>query len=149
MNERGYRPCVLALFQRKDGLVLACQRADTRTWQFPQGGVEEGETEEQALYREMEEEIGSKDFSILKTANSHVRYDFPSKITGNMARSYCGQQQRWFLCSFNEGASFDQSKVITPEFIAFKWASPSFVIGQMISWKFEAYKQGFVELGLS
>ena len=148
MSEKVYRPCVVAVFIRDDGKVLACQREDNHKWQFPQGGQEEGESSKEALYREAREEIGSKDFSILKASEKTVNYDFPKSLTTPITKSFKGQEQTWFLCAFLEGASFEPDKVLTPEFIDFKWTSLSFVLDQIVSWKKEAYLEGLKSLGL-
>src|SRR4051812_30138702 len=63
--EPKYRPCVLAVFANSAGQVLICERDQPRgSWQFPQGGIEAGESPEVAIFREMGEEIGTRDFVI-------------------------------------------------------------------------------------
>lgn len=143
-----YRPCIVAVFKKEDGQVLACQRSDNGAWQFPQGGLEKGETSEEALYREVREEIGTDSFRILKKTEDTFFYDFPTKLGRSLFKHYSGQEQRWFLCSFNEGHFVEKSKIITPEFVDFKWTSVSCVVGQMVSWKREAYLGGLEALGL-
>ena len=103
MATLGYRPSVLAVFLRSDGKVLLGMRSDIGCWQFPQGGVDPGENAEQALYREMQEELGCSDFSILKRSSDEIRYDFPETIKAKIAKKYKGQQQQWFLCRYDEG----------------------------------------------
>ncbi len=97
MNKR-YRPNVAAILQRSDGLVLIGQRTDfPENWQFPQGGVDRGESPEEALCREVSEEVGIAADAYRITARSGPhRYDFPA---GPDRRGFDGQEQFYFLCS--------------------------------------------------
>ena len=65
MLNESYRRSVLAVFVRADGKVLLGKRSDLGVWQFPQGGIDPGESEVEALYREMKEEIGCDNFNII------------------------------------------------------------------------------------
>jgi putative (di)nucleoside polyphosphate hydrolase len=96
--KKRYRPNVAAILQRPDGLVLIGQRSDfPESWQFPQGGIDEGESPEQALRREVQEEVGIAADAYQVTARSGPhRYDFPA---GPDRRGFDGQEQVYFLCS--------------------------------------------------
>ena len=96
--KKRYRPNVAAILQRPDGLVLIGQRSDfPESWQFPHGGIDEGESPEQALRREVQEEVGIAADAYQVTARSGPhRYDFPA---GPDRRGFDGQEQVYFLCS--------------------------------------------------
>ena len=96
--KKRYRPNVAAILQRPDGLVLIGQRSDfPESWQFPQGGIDEGESPEQAPRREVQEEVGIAADAYQVTARSGPhRYDFPA---GPDRRGFDGQEQVYFLCS--------------------------------------------------
>lgn len=55
---------VVAAYIKKDGRVFCCQRGDKGEckfmWEFPGGKIEPNETKEQAIIREIKEELNSK-----------------------------------------------------------------------------------------
>jgi putative (di)nucleoside polyphosphate hydrolase len=103
-----YRPNVAALMVNKDGYLLVCERLlNPGAWQFPQGGVSEGESLETAIQREVEEEIGLKpeDYKIERSKGLYW-YDFPlgsQKKKPSHKADFVGQEQTYFLCQLNEG----------------------------------------------
>jgi len=119
-----YRPNVAAIIQRTDGRLLIGQRSDyPESWQFPQGGVDEGETAEHALRREVLEEVGipSGDYTIAARSGPH-RYDFPF---GQDRRGFSGQEQIYFLCRLLPGCGERLDLTDTcGEFRAVKWVEP-------------------------
>jgi putative (di)nucleoside polyphosphate hydrolase len=102
--KRKYRPNVAAIIRRPDGRVLICRRSDyPESWQFPQGGVDEGETLEQALTRELWEEIGigAEDFRIAGMRGGY-HYLFPGgKKKGWAARSLRARRGSTFCTGTN------------------------------------------------
>ena len=148
MKPRPYRKSVVGVFVNAQGLLLVGERADhPGQWQFPQGGVEEGETYLQALQREMTEEVGVKDFSIEEQLTSALEYDFPAYIVSKMSKKYCGQQQRWFKLRLNDGVSIDP-KNTDGEFVSFCWWEAEKVITRIVHWKRDVYCNGLIALGL-
>jgi putative (di)nucleoside polyphosphate hydrolase len=118
-----YRPNVAAILQRADGRVLIGQRSDfPESWQLPQGGVDEGETAEDALRREVLEEvgIGPDEFTIAERTGPH-RYDFPF---GKDRRGFHGQEQSYFLCRLREACPEEVDLSVTcGEFQAVQWVA--------------------------
>ncbi|MCF6310910.1 MAG: RNA pyrophosphohydrolase [Verrucomicrobiales bacterium] len=120
-----YRPNVAAILQKNDGKILICQRADhPECWQFPQGGIDEGESSTQALHRELEEEIGllPSQYEVLAQQDGY-RYDFPADTP--FKKGFAGQQQTYYLCRFlakDSDISLDHHQV---EFIDFRWIDPA------------------------
>lgn len=98
-----YRPNVAAILQRTDGKILIARRSDyPESWQFPQGGVGKGESVEEALGREVCEEVALRPERYRAVASrSGYRYDFPS---GPDRRGFAGQEQTYFLCRLQQGA---------------------------------------------
>lgn len=119
-----YRPNVAAILTRGDGCVLVAERVRFRgAWQFPQGGVDEGETLEEALFREVREEIGVKPhlIRILKKRGGY-RYAFPK---GRLKYGiYGGQEQTYYLCQFLGTDADIDLKTDHQEFGAWKWILP-------------------------
>ena len=148
MVGKDYRLGVVGVFINKEGFVLVGERNnEIGQWQFPQGGVDEGETPVEAIIREMREEVGCQNFDILKTSPTLTYYDFPPNSIAKIASHYVGQKQYWFLLKFkdDEQPSLDQSD---NELRAFKWSSINEVIENVIYWKKEAYSHGLKMLEL-
>lgn len=158
-NPVRYRPNVCAVVHPPEGArVLLCRRADNTLgdyrWQFPQGGIQPGETPEQALLRELEEEIGTRRVAVLARAPQPVRYDFPPEVLALLKsgdpekRSYIGQEQTWFrvrLLVADPAIRFDTG---SGEFDAFRWVSPEDALAAVVPFKRRAYGEGLGALGL-
>jgi putative (di)nucleoside polyphosphate hydrolase len=118
-----YRPNVAAILQRADGRVLIGQRSDfPESWQLPQGGVDEGETAEDALRREVLEEVGIEpdEYTVAEQTGPH-RYDFPF---GQDRRGFHGQEQFYFLCRLRDAAAEEVDLSTTcGEFQAVRWVA--------------------------
>ena len=119
-----YRPNVAVVvlgadYPEKKQIFIA-ERSDlTDVWQFPQGGIDEGESAQEALFREMEEEIGTCDAKIIGEYPEWISYDFPKHVARKM-NPYAGQRQRYFLVQLNKTAIIDINTKI-PEFSAYKF----------------------------
>lgn len=124
MQEKKYRPNVAIIvlspgypFENK---VLVAQRSDIKgAWQFPQGGIDEGETPQEALFRELEEEIGTNEVEIIAEYPQWLNYDFPQNVAKKMA-PFAGQSQKYFLVRLAPGAKIDINTP-KPEFDDFKF----------------------------
>lgn len=119
-----YRPNVAVIvlsheYPNKKDIFIA-ERSDlTNIWQFPQGGIDEGESAEEALFRELEEEIGTRDVEIIAEFPEWISYDFPSHIAAKM-KPFAGQTQRYYLVRLNEKANININTEI-PEFSDYKF----------------------------
>lgn len=143
-----YRPCVVGVFINEQKQVLVAMRSDTKAWQFPQGGVEAEEDFNEALYREMKEEIGSNQFEILTETSEFLYYDFPKNLKVPVAEHFRGQKQRWFLCRFLQGQGPNLKESTCDEFIATSWMSPQSAVENIVDWKKDVYRQGLSLLGV-
>ena len=124
--------------------VLLFERSDRpNTWQFPQGGIKKSETPEEALYRELLEEIGTNKCDILKRGVGTTVYHWP-KISGK----YLGQEHTWFLCSLHLNV-LPILKNSDGSFVAYGWETPENAIKKVIDWKRPSYEQGLKELGFT
>ena len=137
-----YRPCVAALLVNAAGRLLVAERRDFReSWQFPQGGIDKGETAVAALVREMGEELslGAEDFAIEEQRGGY-RYDFPS--THRRWGKYCGQEQTYFRCRFTGKDEAIDLATEHPEFGRWKWIRPEeFQITWLPEFKREVYRK--------
>ncbi|KAF7676603.1 RNA pyrophosphohydrolase [Astathelohania contejeani] len=121
-------------------LVLVGKRSDFLQWQFPQGGVDNGESLEQALRREMKEELSIQSFDIITSNPDPLVYDFPKNYKD--INNYTGQEQYWFLCQLSDNNTPDLNNAIDKEFIEIKWVNPSYILNEVVYFKKDVYRKG-------
>ena len=100
IDEEGFRANVGIILTNNDGQLMLAGRIGSKGWQFPQGGMLIGEEAEEAMFRELEEEVGlqQSDVEILGVTRDWLRYRLPDKfIRRNSAQRCIGQKQRWFM----------------------------------------------------
>ncbi len=139
-EELRFRPNVAGIIQADDGRILICERMEPAgAWQFPQGGVDPGETYEEAFRREMEEEIGLKpeDYTLIDRRGPY-RYTFEG---GRLKRGYHGQEQHYFLARLTSPDSHINVCTGHPEFRDFRWVAPeAFDLDWLPFFKKEVYR---------
>ena len=150
IDSDGFRANVGMILANEHNEVLWAKRIGQDSWQFPQGGINEGETAEQALYRELHEEIGlqSSDVKIVASTKSWLRYRLPKKMIRYNSHPVCiGQKQKWFLLRMlGSDASVIMDRSNNPEFDAWEWVSYWYPLGQVVSFKREVYRRAMKEL---
>ena len=152
IDEDGYRPNVGIIVANNHGQVLWARRVKQDAWQFPQGGIKSTESPEEALYRELEEEVGLEagQVEIVGTTKGWLRYKLPRRLLRSNNSSFIGQKQKWFLLKMlaEDGAvQFDRST--TPEFDLWEWVSYWYPLGQVVSFKQGVYRRAMKELAPS
>lgn len=123
MAEKRFRPNVAAVVRNRAGLLLICERSDfPGCWQFPQGGINDGESPEDALRRELQEEVSLRpDHYVITARTGPYRYEFP----GGLRKKGCdGQEQTYFLADLQGPDSLVSVATESPEFTAVRWVSP-------------------------
>jgi putative (di)nucleoside polyphosphate hydrolase len=120
-----YRPNVAAIvlssdYERTQRFVIARRTGMRRGWQFPQGGIDADETPQEALLRELREEIGTDEVEILGEYPEWIQYDFPAAKRGEKLYPFKGQRQRYFLVRLRDNERIDLFAHPTPEFDAYK-----------------------------
>ena len=139
-----YRKNVALILERKSGKVLICQRSDCEeSWQFPQGGVDEGEGPIEALHREVREEIvlSSKFYKIIEQREGY-RYDFDRRHA--KWKHYLGQEQTYFRCRFNGKNKNINLGANKPEFTNYCWIYPDeFNLDWVADFKRQVYLEVF------
>lgn len=124
-----FRDNVGAILRRPDdGMVLLGERIRPEgIWQLPQGGVDPGETREEAIWRELQEELGLADPQVTCRMIGHgppTRYEFAPDYDAPVARTYRGQEQTIFVFDFlGEDADFRLDWFEAPEFRSTRWVS--------------------------
>lgn len=151
IDTEGYRANVgIILVNTKGGLFWA-KRIGEDAWQFPQGGIHESETAEQAVYRELQEEVGvTKDsVEVIGSTQDWLRYNIPEHLIRRHQTPCCiGQKQRWFLLRFigNE-ADVCLNNCETPEFDQWRWIEQHEEPARsVISFKRDVYAEALKEL---
>ena len=139
-----YRPNVAMIILSNDypdkKEIFIAQRNDlSGVWQFPQGGIDAGEEVKEALFREMQEEIGTKKAKIIAEFPEWISYDFPPKIAKKM-KPYKGQKQRYFLLKLKKSAKIDLDTK-HPEFDDYKFVGVKEVLKMSASFKKDVYKK--------
>jgi putative (di)nucleoside polyphosphate hydrolase len=150
IDSDGFRANVGIVLMRASGEVFLGRRAGGRGWQFPQGGMREGESLEQALYRELHEEIGltSEDVQLLARTERWLRYRLPSRYVRRNRHPVCiGQKQCWFLLRLQrESASFAFDSTSEPEFDEWRWTTYWEPVREVIYFKRAVYVKALEEL---
>mgnify|MGYP003958996133 CR=1 FL=1 len=142
--QKKYRPNVAAIilspsYPAKCEIFIASRIDVEDAWQFPQGGIDDGETPTQALYRELKEEIGTNEVEIVAQYPQWVSYDFPPAVAQRMA-PYDGQTQRYFLVKLKKGAKID-IKTQIPEFSQYKFVKSEKLNDYITFFKRTVYKK--------
>lgn len=141
-----YRANVAALMTNAAGCLLICERATIPgAWQFPQGGVDPGETPEQALFREVREEIGLRPahYEVIDRREGY-RYLYPQGARGKKLRKHGshGQEQTYFLCRLMPGAPQVNVDQKPREFRSYRWIPPEeFDLEWLPEFKRDVYRE--------
>ncbi len=141
-----FRPNVGIVLARRDGKVWLGRRADTpgpRNWQFPQGGVDDGEALYDAALRELHEETGATSVSLLGRTEDWIAYRFPAGYRrSKAARGWLGQKQIWFAFRFTgEDDEFDLAAHDQIEFDRWRWAAMDEALDSVADFKHETYRR--------
>jgi len=142
-----YRPCAGVVLMNAEGLIWVGERIDTRgAWQMPQGGIDKGETPQEAGLRELEEETGlSRDaVEVLGETPDWVTYDLPDHLVGVAFKGkYRGQKLMWYLMRLTGDEADIDIEREHPEFSRWTWARPEDVVAGIVDFKRDVYRQVF------
>ncbi|MCZ6616747.1 MAG: RNA pyrophosphohydrolase [Gammaproteobacteria bacterium] len=147
----GFRPNVGIVLSNDRGQVLWARRVGGHdAWQFPQGGIDEDESVEDALYRELFEEVGLKreTVEILARTRGWLRYSLPRRLRRyNSSPGFKGQKQKWFLLRMLAGDDLVQvDSSAKPEFDGWRWVSYWYPVGKVVAFKRDVYRSALKEL---
>ncbi len=143
-KEKRYRPNVAAVilsskYPFKSEIFIARRNDVKDSWQFPQGGIDDGETPKEALFRELKEEIGTNKIEIVAEYPKWVSYDFPNIIAKKMY-PFDGQIQKYFLVKLKKGAKIDIDTK-HPEFEQYKFVKYDEIFDYVTYFKRPIYKE--------
>ena len=151
IDDEGFRANVGIILTNADGKLMLGGRVGATGWQFPQGGMLQGESAEDAMYRELEEEVGLRagDVDLLGATNDWLRYRLPDKFIRRNSSPLCiGQKQRWFMLllrSSDDNVRFDLCD--EPEFDRIRWVDYWRPVNEVIYFKRRVYASALHELG--
>lgn len=150
IDAEGFRANVGIVLMRGTGSVFLGRRTGGRGWQFPQGGVRQGEEPERAVYRELQEEVGltEQEVSLLGSTTEWLRYRLPPRYVRRHQQPLCiGQKQRWFLFRISsDDVKFDLAQTTEPEFDGWRWVSYWEPVRAVIYFKRDVYTHALDQL---
>jgi len=150
LDKDGYRPNVGIILLNLRNEVFWGKRIRQHSWQFPQGGIKYGESPEQAMFRELYEEVGlqREQVRVIARTREWLRYEVPETwIRRDLRGNYRGQKQIWFLLRL-VGRDCDVSlrRSEKPEFDAWRWHEYWVPLDAVIEFKRGVYQQALAEL---
>ena len=152
IDKNGFRKNVGIVLLNETGDVLLARRTGMDAWQFPQGGIDRGESAEEAMYRELREEVGLRDYEVELVARTKgwLKYKLPKKFVRQDQMPLCiGQKQIWFLLRL----LVDEKQIVldafaNPEFDQWEWVPYWVPIKKVVAFKEEVYRKALEELSL-
>ncbi|MBI3444040.1 MAG: RNA pyrophosphohydrolase [Magnetospirillum sp.] len=147
-EQRPYRPGIGLVLLNGQGLAFVAQRIDTPgdAWQFPQGGIDEGEEPRATALREMEEEIGTDKAEIIAESAGWISYDLPPEIADKSWKGrFRGQTQKWFCARFTGVDADINLETKHPEFCRWRWMELAAVPPLIVPFKRGLYDQVVAE----
>lgn len=151
IDSDGFRANVGIILANREGRLLLGGRIGNKGWQFPQGGMQRGESPEQAMYRELHEEVGlsEADVEVLGVTRDWLRYRLPDRFVRRRSKPLCiGQKQRWFILrmlSEDDRVCLDAAG--EPEFDRWRWVEFWKPVNEVIYFKRRVYASALHELG--
>ena len=150
IDSNGFRPNVGIIICNKLGQLFWAKRIKQDAWQFPQGGIKKAETTEEALFRELSEEVGlcKEDVRILSQTSEWLKYRLPKPyIRQRKGRTCIGQKQKWFLLGLQtEEGRVDLENTLQPEFDDWCWVNYWYPVNQVVDFKRSVYRKALIEL---
>lgn len=150
LDRDGFRPNVGIILLNQKNQVFWGKRIRTHSWQFPQGGIDRGETPEQAMFRELGEEVGLKPEHVRIVARTRdwLRYEVPDRYIRREARGhYKGQKQIWYLLQLlGQDWNLNLRATDHPEFDAWRWNDYWVPLEAVIEFKRGVYEMALTEL---
>ncbi len=150
IDEDGYRPNVGIIIVNKEGQLFWGKRIQQDAWQFPQGGIRENETPQQAVFRELKEEVGlnPSDVRVLGRTADWLCYDLPKHLIRHYSQPVCiGQKQIWFMLGLESDADqIDVTHHERPEFEEWTWVDYWRPVQEVVCFKQAVYHQALTEL---
>lgn len=144
IDEKGYRAGIGIILVNAKGQLFWAKRVQQKSYQFPQGGMDDGETPEDTLYRELYEEVGLKKehVRLITSSRRWLRYQLPKHFIRHGSLPLCiGQKQKWFLLEFiGDEKNINFNATQTPEFDDWRWVDFWHPMKEVIHFKKRVYR---------
>ena len=145
-TEKRYRPNVAAVilssnYPRKCEFFLGKRSDIKNVWQFPQGGIDEGETPIEALLRELQEEIGCNSVEVIAEYPHWIKYDFPNGASSRKMYHFDGQIQKYFLVKLKHNAKIKLDSYHDPEFEDYRYVEYGQLLKKATYFKRKVYRR--------
>ncbi|MBP6951738.1 MAG: RNA pyrophosphohydrolase [Alphaproteobacteria bacterium] len=144
-----YRPAVGMMILNKENKILVGQRLDNKdpAWQMPQGGISPHEDADQAMLRELQEEIGTRHVEIIIKSKTWYQYDLPTELAGRLWNGkFKGQRQIWYALRFRGEDKEINIHTYHPEFRSWKWVERDELLELIIPFKRDLYSRVLKDL---
>ena len=129
----------------KKNEILVGRRLDHPSgfWQMPQGGIDDNEDPEKAVWREMQEEIGANKVELTKVSKQWINYDIPVETLKTLpwGNKYVGQTQKWFVFKFLGENKDINVQTENPEFSEWKWVKINSIVDNIVPFKRDVYSK--------
>ena len=150
IDSKGFRSNVGIVICNRQGQLLWAKRIGQSAWQFPQGGIKQSESVEEALFRELDEEVGlsEADVQILHQTEDWLHYRLPENFIRQHRDPLCiGQKQKWFLLSLEgDDSRVELNKTEKPEFDDWRWVNFWYPVDEVIEFKRDVYRKALKQL---
>ena len=150
IDSAGFRSNVGIVICNRQGQLLWAKRIGQSAWQFPQGGIKKRESVEEALFRELDEEVGLSelDVQVLHQTEDWLYYRLPENLIRQHRGPLCiGQKQKWFLLSLEgDDNRVELDKTQKPEFDDWRWVNFWYPVDQVIEFKRDVYRKALQQL---
>lgn len=149
IDDEGFRHGVGIILVNARRQIFFAKRIGKDAWQFPQGGIKESESAEEAMYRELKEEIGlhAEDVKVLATSRRWLKYRLPKRLVRQHSQPLCiGQKQKWFLLQLiTNDQQINLAATEKPEFDSWAWVSYWYPLTQVVAFKRRVYNLAMKE----
>ena len=150
IDSDGYRPNVGIILSNPEGKVFWARRYGQNAWQFPQGGIRDHETPDQAMYRELFEEVGllPEHVELIGKTRNWLRYRLPKRMVRKHSSPVCiGQKQIWYVLKLlGSETDFNLSHMEKPEFDHWCWVDYWHPMREVVFFKRNVYQRALAEL---
>jgi putative (di)nucleoside polyphosphate hydrolase len=150
IDSEGFRPNVAIVICNDKQELFFAKRKGQNAWQFPQGGIESSESPIQAMYRELEEEVGilPEHVEVIGCTKAWLRYRLPKRFLRKDSMPLCiGQKQIWYLLKFTAEESFVKLDLSDkPEFDHWRWTDYWSPAEEVVFFKQDVYRKALTEL---